>query len=88
MIRDNIFGAFFVLNFFVFESFKDFKIVIDFPLFGHGMRKWKYWWGSVFSLQCSGLTPSLPLEIDSSSFSQSSSMGFSITLPLWRVMTD
>jgi len=43
---------------------------------------------SVFSLQCSGLTPSLPSEIDSSSFSQGLRMGFSITLPLWRVMTD
>jgi hypothetical protein len=27
------FGAFFVLDFFLFESFKDFRIVIDFPLF-------------------------------------------------------
>jgi len=45
MIRDNIFGAFFFFDFFLFESFKYFRIVIDFPLFGHGMRKWKYWWG-------------------------------------------
>jgi len=51
------------------------------------------WWNgsiggeSVFSLQCSSLTPSLPSEIDSSSFSQGLRMGFSITLPLWRVMT-
>jgi hypothetical protein len=44
MICDNIFGTFLVLNFFLFESFKDFRIMIDFSLFGHGMRKWKYWW--------------------------------------------
>jgi len=44
MIRDNIFGAFFVLDFFLLESFKDFRIMIEFPLFGHGMRKWKSWW--------------------------------------------
>jgi len=43
---------------------------------------------SVFSLECSDSTPSLPSEIDSSSFSQGSRMGFSITLPLRRVMTD
>jgi len=43
---------------------------------------------SVFSLNCSGLTPSLLSKIDSSSFSQGSRMSFSITLPLWRVMTD
>ena len=42
---------------------------------------------SIFSLQCSSLTPSLPSEIDWSSFSQGSRMDFSITLPLWRVMT-
>jgi len=45
MICDNIFSALFILNFFLFESFKDFRIVIDFSLFGDGMRKWKYWWG-------------------------------------------
>jgi len=45
MISDNIFGAFFILDSFLFKSFKDFIIMIDFPLFGHGMRKWKYWWG-------------------------------------------
>jgi hypothetical protein len=45
MICDNIFSAFFFLDFFMFESFKDFRIVIDFLLFGHGMRKGKYWWG-------------------------------------------
>jgi len=43
---------------------------------------------SVFSLQCSDSTPSLPSEIDSPSFSQGSRVGFSITLPLRRVMTD
>jgi hypothetical protein len=43
---------------------------------------------SVFSLQCSGLTPSLPSKINSWSFLQGSRMGFSITLPLRRVMTD
>jgi len=32
--------------------------------------------------------PSLPSEIDSSFFSQGSRIGFSITLPLWRVMTN
>jgi hypothetical protein len=29
----------------MFESFKDFRIVIDFPLFGYDMREWKCWWG-------------------------------------------
>jgi len=43
---------------------------------------------SFFSLQCSESTPSLPSEIDSSSFSQGSRMGFLRTLPLRRVMTD
>jgi len=43
---------------------------------------------SVFSLQCSDSTPSLPSEIDSSYFSQASRVSFSITLPLRRVMTD
>jgi len=43
---------------------------------------------SVFSLQCSDSTPSLPSKIDSSSFSQGSRMSFSITLPLRRVMTN
>jgi hypothetical protein len=45
MIRDNIFGAFFILDSFLFESFKDFRIMMDFPLFGHSMRKCKYWRG-------------------------------------------
>jgi hypothetical protein len=45
MIRDNILGAFFVLDFFLFESFKNFRIMIDVPLFGLSMREWKYWWG-------------------------------------------
>jgi len=43
---------------------------------------------SVFSLQCSYSTTSLPSEINSSSFSQGSIMGFSITLPLRREMTN
>ena len=43
---------------------------------------------SVFSLQCLGSTLSLPSEINSSSFSQGSRIGFSITLPLRRVVTD
>ena len=43
---------------------------------------------SVFSLQCSDSTPSLPSEIGSSSFSQGSRVSFSITLPLQRVMSD
>ena len=65
-----------------------FIIVIDFPLFGHGMRKWKCCGESAFSLQYSYSIPSLPSEINSSSFSQGSRVGFSITLPLRRVMTD
>jgi len=30
---------------YLLESFKDFRVVIDFSLFGHDMRKWKCWWG-------------------------------------------
>jgi len=61
--------------------------VIDFSLFGHGVRK-SAGKESFVSLQCSDSTLSLPLEINSSSFSQGSRMSFSITLPLRRVMTD
>jgi len=43
---------------------------------------------SVFYLQCSGSTPSLPSKTNSSSFSQGSRIGFSITLPLRRIITD
>jgi len=61
---------------YLFESFKDFRVVIDFPLFGHDMWKWKCW------REMFRFNPFLTLEIDSSSFSQGSRMGFSITLPL------
>ena len=43
---------------------------------------------SVISLQYSGLTSSLPSGIDSSSLSQGLRIGFSIALPLRRVMID
>ena len=67
---------------YLFESFKDFRVVIDFPLFGHDMWKWKCW------REMFRFNPFLTLEIDSSSFSQGSRMSFSITLPLWRVVTN
>jgi len=72
---------------YLFESFKDFRVVIDFPLFGHGMRKWNCWRGISLFFAMFRFNP-LPLEIDPSSFSQGSRVGFSITLPLRRVMTD
>jgi len=43
---------------------------------------------SIFSLQCSGSTSSLPLKIDSLFFLQGLRIGFSIALPLQRVITD
>ena len=77
------FRCLFLPRFLPVWNFKDFRIMIDFA-WGNGSIGGK----SIFSLQCWGLTPSLPSEIDSSSFSQGSRIGFSITLPLWRVMTN
>jgi len=65
---------------YLFENFKDFKTVIDFPLFGHSMRDGSAGGESVFSLQCSGSTLSLPSEINSSSFLQGSRICFSNNL--------
>jgi hypothetical protein len=62
MIRDNIFGAFFILDFFLFESFKNFRIVIDFSLLGHGVRKWKYWWGISLFFEIFRFNPFLTLR--------------------------
>jgi len=36
------------IDLYLLESFKDFRVVIDFPLFGHDMRKWKCWRGISF----------------------------------------
>jgi len=60
---------------YLLESFRDFRVVFDFPLFGHGMRKWKYWRGISLFFAMFRFNPSLPSEIDSSSFSQGSRMG-------------
>jgi len=70
---------------YLFESFKDFRVVNDFPLFGHDMWKWKCWRGISLFFAMFRFNPS---KINSSSFSQDSRVGFSITLPLQRVMTD
>jgi len=69
---------------YLFESFKDFRVVIDFSLFGHGMRKWKCWREISLFFAMFIFNPFL----NSSSFSQGSRMGFSITLPLRKEMTD
>jgi len=73
---------------YLFESFKDFRVVIDFPLFGHGMRKWKCWRriSLIFTMFRFNLFLTLRdwLVIFLTRFKNR----FSITLPLRRVMTD
>jgi len=46
---------------YLFESFKDFRVVIDSLLFGHGMRKWKCWWRINLFIAMFRLNPFLTL---------------------------
>ena len=47
---------------YLLESFKDFRVVIDFPLFGHGMRKWKCWRGISLFIAIFRFNPFLTLK--------------------------